>query len=438
MTEEVARLARSSAELLVLCAGNPFDDTKVADQHLAEWLAEMSPVLYVDPPTSVVRLAREVGRRPPLLAPRRIGSHLWRFTPLVGPYPARRSTLPINTWVLAHELELAVRRLGHASFDLVSAWPLHDLWNVRGVRARAYWAQDDFVGLAEIHGQDQELVAEREAAIAGAADVVVAANPLVAASHSARGLDVRLIPFGCDPDIVPVDQSGAVAGDVHLARPCTGVIGRFNRRTDLDLLEAVAERWPLLLVGPVDDDFRTDRFGRLVDRPAVQWVGPRAHGELAPYYRSIAVGLVPYADTAFNRGSFPLKLLEYLGAGLPVVSTDLPATRWLDTPLIHTATNRTGFVAAVERVLGGADPGTPASRREFARRHGWESRARQVRTIVDEARGRGRPGPSTGDRRTVSRRWGQASRDLMIRAEQPRDRSAIGRPLDQSTAKGWP
>jgi teichuronic acid biosynthesis glycosyltransferase TuaH len=147
---------------------------------------------------------------------------------------------------------------------------------------------------------------------------------------------------------------------------------------------------------------------------------------------------VPYADTAFNRGSFPLKLLEYLGAGLPVVSTDLPATRWLDTPLIHTATNRTGFVAAVERVLGGADPGTPASRREFARRHGWESRARQVRTIVDEARGRGRPGPSTGDRRAVSRRWGQASRDLMIRAEQPRDRSAIGRPLDQSTAKGWP
>jgi teichuronic acid biosynthesis glycosyltransferase TuaH len=55
-----------------------------------------------------------------------------------------------------------------------------------------------------------------------------------------------------------------------------------------------------------------------------------------------------------------LKLLEYPGAGLPVVSTDLPATRRLDTPLIHTATDRARFVAAVERVLGGADPGTPA------------------------------------------------------------------------------
>jgi hypothetical protein len=31
MTEQVARLAPSNAELLVLCAGNPFDDTNVHD-----------------------------------------------------------------------------------------------------------------------------------------------------------------------------------------------------------------------------------------------------------------------------------------------------------------------------------------------------------------------------------------------------------------------
>jgi hypothetical protein len=33
----------------------------------------------------------------------------------------------------------------------------------------------------------------------------------------------------------------------------------------------------------------------------VPWVGPGAHGELARYYRSIDVGLVPYTDITFNR-----------------------------------------------------------------------------------------------------------------------------------------
>jgi hypothetical protein len=85
------------------------------------------------------------------------------------------------------------------------------------------------------------------------------------------------------------------------------------------------------------------------------------------------VGLTPYADTPFNQASFPLKTLEYLSAGLPVVSTDLPGALAAGRPgpqrtggrreLIALASEETEFVAAVRRLAAGpgaADTAVPA------------------------------------------------------------------------------
>jgi teichuronic acid biosynthesis glycosyltransferase TuaH len=145
----------------------------------------------------------------------------------------------------------------------------------------------------------------------------------------------------------------------------------------LRLLEAVADRGrSLLLVGPKDPTFEPQRFDALVSRPNVSWVGPKPFDALPSYFRAIDVGVVPYGDSPFNRGSFPLKTLEYLAAGRAVVSTDLPATRWLDTNLVAIASAPEAFADHVERLLEeGAKSGLTASRKEFAAKHSWPVRA---------------------------------------------------------------
>jgi teichuronic acid biosynthesis glycosyltransferase TuaH len=95
-----------------------------------------------------------------------------------------------------------------------------------------------------------------------------------------------------------------------------------------------------------------------------------------------------------------LKTLEYFGAGLPVVSTDLPGSRWLRDDLARSdpaaasqlmalASDGTGFAAAVRRLAGGpggaaaaepsggpeGNPARAASARAFADRHSWPRRA---------------------------------------------------------------
>ena len=92
---------------------------------------------------------------------------------------------------------------------------------------------------------------------------------------------------------------------------------------------------------------------------------------------------MPYRDSPFNRGSFPLKTLEYLAAGRAVVATDLPAIRWLATELVCIADGAAGFADQVDRLL--AQPGTPdmlARRQAFAARHSWAGRAAEIHEAI--------------------------------------------------------
>jgi teichuronic acid biosynthesis glycosyltransferase TuaH len=374
-----ARRALSGDSLVVLCAANNWDSTYVADQHIASRLAELTPVLYVDPP-----LSRLTPRSNPALADclheprvRPIAPNLVRFTPVVLPGPERPGMTPVTTALVRRGIRTVVRALGLAVPAMLSAWPVRGMEGVCGEALTVFWAQDDYAGGAELFGVAGERLAKGEAQRAMRADLVIAANPAVADRWRAAGRPVELIPYGCDADRFAGVDDAPPAPDVELAGPIAGVVGQFNARTDLALLEAVADRGrSLLLVGPVEEGFGGGRFERLIERPNVQWMGRRRFDELASYLRLMDVGLVPYASNAFIRGSFPLKTLEYLAAGRRVVATDLPATRWLASDLVSTAIGASAFADAVDRTLSSPLAASEvARRREFAAAHSWDVRA---------------------------------------------------------------
>jgi teichuronic acid biosynthesis glycosyltransferase TuaH len=389
--EERARppLGNTGADgLVVICAANNYDTVKVADHHMAERLARLAPVLYVDPPLSHLTPRNDPACGASLTGPRlrRVAAGFWRLTPIVAPFPMRPGMRAITERLVRRALARAVRSIGIDARAVVTAWPGLDVYGACGEQLRVWWAQDDFVALADLVGQSADLVAAGETARAESSDLVVAANPDIAWRWQRDGHDVELIPYGSDPDAFANVEHAQPDRGVDLPPPVAVLVGQLNERVDPKLLEAVADRGvSLLLVGPAVGA-GAPWLTRLTARPNVRWVGGQPYAALPGFLAHAHVGLVPYANTPFNRGSFPLKTLEYLAAGLPVVATDLPATRWLGAGpgLVEIADGSAAFAdAVVDLASAQLTPAAREARRAFARAHSYDQRARDLLAAID-------------------------------------------------------
>lgn len=370
--------ARPADPLIVVCAGTPWDAVPGSDRQLTLELLRYARVLWVDPEFSVVtrqELRQGTGRRlwPTLDEPM---AGLTRLKPVAPPLHTRPPVRPTSRTMVRAQLNWALRRLGQRPYAVLDCrlGRLLQGWEP-GVR-RVLYGTDDFVGGAALMGRDVEEVRQDERISLDHADLVLAVSPLLAERWRGLGAsNVLLLPNGV---AIPEPGAAAAAGvaDAGLPRPVAGVVGQLSSRIDMTLLEALGDAGiSLLLVGPRDPRWEPDRFERLVARPTVVWTDRQPHAALPGYFAQMDVGVTPYTDSAFNRASFPLKTLEYLAAGLPTVTTDLPATRWLDTDLITVADAARGFVTAVRAAAGrDHDPARVAARKAFAARHSWRAR----------------------------------------------------------------
>jgi teichuronic acid biosynthesis glycosyltransferase TuaH len=376
--------------LLVVASGVTWDGVKGSERQLAEALRDHADVLWVDPPVSPATperyrgVAAKSGRqwRPKLV---RVSEGVQRLTPVALP-GLTRPGIRETTWPLVRaQLRWAVHRLGRRPHAVLACSP-HDVLGRWGPSVvDVLYGTDDWVAGAELMRLDRARVAEEERNSLHRADLALAVGPELAERW--RGLGVRpvLFPNGCDPDayLGEVRPAGVPAG---FPATVAGLSGQLSDRIDLNLLEAVAETGiGLLLVGPRDPGWYPERVNSLLAKKNVHYVGAVPFEQLLPYLARFDVGLTPYADTAFNRASFPLKTLEYLAAGKPVVSSDLPASRRLheETKEIRLAGNAEEFTQAVlEAAQGSRDPASVAARRAVAREHSWAARATTLAGLI--------------------------------------------------------
>jgi len=99
--------------------------------------------------------------------------------------------------------------------------------------------------------------------------------------------------------------------------------------------------------------------------------------------RVASVGIVALEDTYYNRNlTCPVKALDFLALGLPVVASDLPCTRDVlgEAGVYFTPGKMDSMLAKVVRLLADQDAYAAACRasRHQAVRLGWEARARTI------------------------------------------------------------
>ena len=218
-----------------------------------------------------------------------------------------------------------------------------------------------------------------------AADLVVAASEAMAEGLRAKGArEVHVLPNGADVDgfVAAADDPATEPADLRpIPHPRLGWVGSLHPEVDYAMIAELASRqpdWHFVLVGDPSpkSNPRADADRALcMSRANVHFLGGRPIQAIPSYVGHMDVNLMCYriADDQWIKAIYPLKLHEYLAAGRPVVSADIPSVRPF-SEVVRIAHGTDDWHAAIRDALGGRGQSDLASRRQVARLNGWDER----------------------------------------------------------------
>lgn len=353
-------------------------------QHLMSRLAAAGVrVLYVDslglrrPRATAAdssRIARRLrGWRP---TARGVAPNVFRDSPLALPLRGRAAAA-LNERLLRARMRRNFRahRLNAPVLwtYVPSAAALYETSRYRGL---VYHCVDR---LASYPGVDAEAFDRAERRLIELADVSVASSrPLVEHLREQGAENVLYWPN-------PADTAAfeAVADRSRRnARPVAGFVGAIDpHKLDIELVAAVAARlpdWDFVLVGP-----RKPYGADVSNLPGnVRLPGHVGRAELPEVLAGFDVAVIPYRRNGYTQGVFPMKLFEYLAAGLPVVSRPLPSLVG-EVEHVRFADGGDDFAEALVRELEGDTSEQRRERSAYARSFSWEARTAQALELLE-------------------------------------------------------
>lgn len=359
--------------------------------HLMSRLAGENKVLFVESlglrrpqlaGRDISRILRRVRRG---LAPPRTSDGVHVLSPLVIPLHRSRMVRALNTRLLSTLVGRAARRLGMSRPILWAYVPQAEvLIDALDPSLIIYHCVDDIAAQERIDTASFRAAEER---FARRADLVLASAPALAERLRALSGNVLYAPNVADTELFATAAAPGPLDPAMAALPAprivfTGAI--VSIKVDMGLLVELARlrpSWSFALVGPVGPgDPRTD-VSALTGEPNIHLLGSRAYEQLPDVLRSADAGLIPYARNELTHSIFPMKVYEYLAAGLPVVATPLPAL--VDIPGVETAADAQAMAAVLENVLAGESPQRRAERSRAAAANSWETRLEEIAAAVD-------------------------------------------------------
>lgn len=376
----------------IVCIGTADWATELPiNQHqLMRRLATRNRVLFVE----------SLGLRRPQLASRdlrRIGRRLARglrgarpvdclhvLAPLVLPFHGSAALRSLNRRLLRLQVRRAARRLGMRRPILWAYAPQAEaLLDLLDPELVVYHCVDD---VAAQKGVDADSFRAAEDRFARRADLVLASAPALAERMREFSDHVLYAPNVADTELFATAlEAGPVDPFVDaLPRPRLVFQGAIVA-TKLDAgllaeLAALRPEWSVVLVGPRGAG---DPGGDLLVLEAaanIHFAGPRAEADLPPVLRGADAGLIPYAINDLTRSVFPMKVYEYLAAGLPVFSTPLPALE--EVVEVDASPGATEMVAAIEQELARDSPGRRGERSRVASAHSWHARIEEIEAAL--------------------------------------------------------
>lgn len=187
--------------------------------------------------------------------------------------------------------------------------------------------------------------------------------------------NVHWIPNGVDFNFFSKRTIGNPLKEIK--KPIIGYVGQIEKRLDFKLLEYLASKneFLLVLIGLV---WKNADVSKLKTFKNVHFLGQKDYSQLPSYLQNFDVGIIPHKTDGFAKTMNPLKMYEYLAAGIPVVSTPVSGVDQFKE-IIHVADTKEDFFQEIKKALReneelGVRKRLQKSRQSAVNQYTWKSR----------------------------------------------------------------
>jgi teichuronic acid biosynthesis glycosyltransferase TuaH len=356
---------------------------------LMSLLAVKNRILYVEYPftfkdvftTLLGKIQAPVGRMLGLrkrcqvkTTPANFQVYNWVIPPLIPVNAVKndsiyRLLLKIDGHIYRHSLKKAIRKLHFDNPVVIYAYnPIFgdELTGRLNEKISVYYCYDgfpkDWRSLRAWHA---------DRAFSAHADGIIVTSGYLQTQKLELNPHVALVKNGVDFDMFAKSAKTTVSDRV---RKRIGYIGSIDDRLDIDFVEYAVGRLP-----ECDWEFTGDLRYPLVKERLIKYdhvrFFPPVNAEKVPSLLSTYdLGIIPYLCDETNKNIYPLKINEYLAAGVPVV-----VTRFADlqefSGIVSFASTADEFLDALKNELENDTEEKITARIDFARNNSWSSRA---------------------------------------------------------------
>jgi glycosyltransferase involved in cell wall biosynthesis len=210
-------------------------------------------------------------------------------------------------------------------------------------------------------------------------DAVVTTSETLRQTKSVLQPNAYCVKNGVNFDLF--NQSRQLADPEPAATPVVGYLGTADNRINLDLVEYCVRTMPDVQFQFVGEVHEPTIIQRLSAYPNVTFMASRQPEQLPAVLARMNAAMIPFICNPHTYTIYPLKINEYLAAGLPVVSTPFSLLGDFDG-VIELAETPADFAQALRRALNDTSSKRLDERVAMARTNSWERRAEEFEDVI--------------------------------------------------------
>ena len=374
----------------IVCFSHDWTGDPLSKTHLMRVLARDNRILWVNAlpnrmPTAASKDVSRIAKKLKSFAEpvREVEKNIFVLNPLVIPAYSSERVVALNRKILVRQIRRSMRRLGFENVVNMVFNPAAGLIAGHlGESELIYYCVDEYTAFTGVAPGLKEIEEE----LFRRADVVIVSAEKLLESKTQFNSQTHLIRHGTDWQHFrkAIDGGLEFPKDIaELPRPIIGFHGLIADWVDIELIKKVVEHFSegsVVLVGKTTLDAE-EKVKTLDGVANVHRLGRKPYGELPAYCAAFDVAINPFEINELTLAANPLKVREYLAAGLPVVSTDIPEVRVLQ---VLVGVSHAEFIGKIEYAL--ANPKPRASVSDAIRTESWEAKVDELRAILEEQR----------------------------------------------------